>query len=206
MKSSPRLIAALPLAALFLAGCGASTPTRYYTLIAPNAYAAPTPATAPGYAIDVEPVQVPAQVDQPAIVLRQGDGQLAIADEHRWAASLPEELRGALAADLAARLSVPELHGAAATPGTRIWKIAVDIQRFDSQLDHSVTLGARWSLRPSDTDRPTLVCSSSFSLPVAPGWPALVDGHQRAVARLADAISGSLRGAIGGAAVCPGAG
>ena len=80
--------------ALALAGC-ASAPLHYYTLVAPPGAAGATAAPAP-YPFELLPVSVPAQVDVPQLVVREGgQGMLPLQDQ-RWIAPLGDEIRGAL--------------------------------------------------------------------------------------------------------------
>ncbi len=67
-------------AALGLAAC-TSTPTHYYTLIAPVTSTPAGIALAP-FQFEMLPVLMPVQVDQPPVVVRQGNGSLALVDWH----------------------------------------------------------------------------------------------------------------------------
>ena len=85
-----RLAAAVTLLGT-LAACS-SAPTHFHTLIPPSSGLPPN--TAP-FLIDVQAVGVPPQVDQPALVLRQGASGIAVLDGERWASPLGDEIRGA---------------------------------------------------------------------------------------------------------------
>lgn len=120
--------------ALVLAACGGSAPVRYYTLVpAADAYAptatqsAITPSAAP-FQFELLPVGVPAQVDQPQLVVRQGGQGVAVLDGERWIAPLGDEVRGALSADLARQLHTQDVSGLPA--GARpVLRIKVDLLR-----------------------------------------------------------------------------
>src|SRR3546814_9855843 len=90
------LLSALALSAA-LAGCAMSPPARYYTL-QPAPQAAPTGGQRVEYQIEVTPVSVPLQADQPQIMLRkhEGDGALTPLYSHRWSAPLSDEIGTAL--------------------------------------------------------------------------------------------------------------
>ena len=184
-----------------LAGCSAA-PTRYYTLVAPPP--AHQSAAHAAFAIDVQSVAVPAQVDQPSLVVRQGQGQLALAEKHQWIAPLPNEIRDALSAALSTQLGAADLHGDAAPKGEPVWRIGVDVQRFESELNRHSVIDAVWSLRKLGDARPSLVCSSQIEESVGTGWPALIAGHQRALQQLATTIATRVSALQSGvAAQCP---
>ena len=132
--------------ALLVAGLGAcgSAPTHFHTLVPPSASL--PPATAP-FAIDVLPVGVPPQVDQPALVLRQGATGIAVLDGERWASPLGDEIRGALSADLAARLGTHDVHGLPRGKEAKVVRVQLDVRRFDSEVGGNATLEASWSVR-----------------------------------------------------------
>ncbi len=99
MSMIGRLCAAAAIAAmLLLAGCGGDA-THFYTLVRPTA---PSTAGTASFAIDVQSVRLPLQVDQPELVIRQGDGAVALVETRRWIAPLPDEVRSARA-DIRAR-------------------------------------------------------------------------------------------------------
>ena len=72
---------------------------------------------------------VPAQVDQPQFVVRRADDTLAVLEQERWIAPVQDEIRAALIEHLSVRLGPP---GAAPRAGARDWRVAIDVQRFDS--------------------------------------------------------------------------
>ena len=179
-----RLLAAAACAAL-AAGCTSAPPTRFHTLLdAPAAPAAP--AGAP-LAWELLPVTVPAQVDQPQLVVRAGDGTLALLESERWIAPLADEYRAALAERLTRALGPP---GGPGGTGGKAWRIRVDVQRFDSLPAAYVREEATWSVAAGSA---TLTCHGSLQERVEAGFPALAAGHRKAIERLGDAIAATLR-------------
>lgn len=186
---------------LALAGC-ASAPTQYHTLV-PLA-AAPTGSPA-GFVIEVLPVTVPPQVDQPQLVIRQGASNVSMLDDQRWVAPLADEIRGALSADLATQLNTHDVYGLPKPKGTSSLRIKLDVRRFDSQLGGNATIEASWTLRSGDGDAGAVTaCASSVSEPAGSSYDDLVQAHQRALATLASRIAEAARGvAAGSAGSCP---
>jgi uncharacterized lipoprotein YmbA len=194
-----------PLVVALALGACASAPMHYYTLIAPAAEA--QAATSPGLPFELLPVSVPAQDDQPQLVIRQGGQGVALLDGHRWIAPLGDEIRGALSADLAQALGRPDVSGLA-HQDARVARIKVDVRRFDSQPGGYALLEAAWSVRVLGGDAPggTLACTSRFNQTVSgSGYDALVQAHQQALGRLADEVADAVRALAGGSARCPGA-
>lgn len=195
IRTATRLLGAA--VAMALAGC-ASAPMRYYTLMPPAAEPAVAPAAAAdqgaaGLPFELLPVSVPAQVDVPQLVLREGGQSVAMLEGERWIAPLGSEVRGALSADLARQLHSQDVSG---LPGNQrpLLQIKLDLRRFDSQLGGYALIEASWSVRVLHAAHGgALACSSRVQETVGPGYDALVQGHQRALARLAAQIAGAAR-------------
>lgn len=197
-------------AGLLLAAC-ASAPLHYYTLVAPadeSASGLVAPAAgasvAPSLPFELLPVGVPAQVDQPQLVVREGGQGVALLGSERWIAPLGDEVRSALSADLARELHSADVSG---LPGNDkpLLRIKLDVRRFDSAPGSYALIEAAWSVRLLHGARPaTLACTSRVNEAVGPGYPALVQGHQRAIARLAAQIATAARAlGEGQAPACP---
>ncbi|EIM02746.1 MULTISPECIES: PqiC family protein [Rhodanobacter] len=205
-------------AGVLLAAC-ASAPLHYYTLVAPadepagglvapadesaGGLVAPT-TSAPSLPFELLPVGVPAQVDQPQLVVREGGQGVALLGSERWIAPLGDEVRSALSADLARELHSADVSG---LPGNDkpLLRIKLDLRRFDSAPGSYALIEGAWSVRLLHGARPaTLACTSRVNEAVSPGYPALVQGHQRAIARLAAQIASAARAlGEGQAPACP---
>jgi uncharacterized protein len=198
-------------ALLALAAC-ASTPLHYYTLIAPAGSMAPSGESAGASGtnrssppFDLLPVSVPAQVDQPQLVVREGGQGVALLNGERWIAPLGDEVRGALSADLARDLHSQDVSG---LPGNDkpLLRIKLDLRRFDSQPGGYALIEGNWSVRVlhDGEQAGALACSSRISETVGPGYDALVQGHQRAIEQLAGQIAAAARSlGTGQGATCP---
>jgi uncharacterized protein len=193
-------------AMLALAAC-ASTPLHYYTLIAPAdesaggsmapadalAGEAVPDAAAPSLPFQLLPVSVPPQVDQPQLVVREGGQGVALLGSERWIAPLGDEVRGALSADLARALHSQDVSDLPASDAPLL-RIKLDLRRFDSQPGSYALIEGVWSVRLLHGARPdALTCTSRIKVPVGPGYPALVQGHQQAIARLTGQIGAAAR-------------
>ena len=171
---------------LLLAACSSPAPPRYHSLLPAQTQlrAAAGNSTA---AWQLLPVSIPTQVDQPQFVVRRADDTFAVLEQERWIAPLADEIRAALGEHLAATLGAP---GAAAAPGRKDWRIALDVQRFDSSPGRS-TLVAQWTLL-AGSGTPALRCRSVHEQNVGAAAPALAAGHRQVLQQLGAAIAGTV--------------
>ena len=85
----------------------------------------------------------------------------------------------------------------------RLYRIQVEIRRFDSWPGRHALIEADWTIR-SDAERALATCTSTASENVEAGYDALVQGHQRAIARIAADSGATVRAlASSGVAACP---
>jgi uncharacterized lipoprotein YmbA len=190
--------------ALSLAACS-TTPTHYYTLIAP-ATSAPAPAAQAQFQFEMLPVLMPVQVDQPPLVIRQGNGSLAILENERWGAPLGDEFHDALTGQLERRFGTRDLAGLPKQADQPVLSLRTDVRRFESILDQYALIDVVWnlSLAGNGVKRQNLTCSSVIRQPAGLGMENLVLAHQQAVSTLADTISRTANDwARQGSARCP---
>jgi uncharacterized lipoprotein YmbA len=165
---------------LLLAGCAAAPPLRFHTLMPPPGSAtAAAPAAVPW---QLAFVGLPVQVDRPQLVLRNGDGSMAVLEQERWIAPLADELGGALTDALARRLGPAS--------GSDPWQVAVDVQRFESVPGRLVRLEASWSVRRGSTA--PLHCLAALEQPAAADAASLAEAHRRAVQALGSHIGAAV--------------
>jgi len=177
--------------ALGLGACS-STPTHYYTLIAPPTQAPANNMQVP-FQFEMQPVLMAVQVDQPPLVVRQGDGSLAILENERWGAPLGDEFHDALTAELERRFGVRDLAGLPKQSELPVLSIRTDVRRFESIIGQYAMIDVVWNLsirsNQNNGQRQTLTCSSSVRQSAGPGIENLVVAHQKALSSLADIIA-----------------
>ena len=184
---------AMMLACALLAACTTtSPPERFHTLLPATTEASASNAGANPIYVELLPVRIPPQVDHPQWVVRASDDSLRMLEQERWAAPLRDELRSALGERLASRwgampvLSLPQ-------PVNPVWRIRVDVLRFESVPAREVRIDSSWSLSSARRGDAALACHSTLRENVAQGGvPALAAAHRRAVLRLADEIGQQL--------------
>lgn len=195
MTISPmRTVLSLLVAGAALAGCGSSPPVHYYTLQGP---AAPAPAAAApaAFLIEVQPVSLSTQADQPQLMVRTGDGSVSALYSERWSSPLGDELRGALSDALKRELGALDVQMVKPGPGAAVWRVQTDVQRFELVSGSMAQLDATWRVRPVNTQGTGLICRSVVTENVSEaGVPALIAAQQRAVVSLAGAMASAMRG------------
>ncbi|KVL17224.1 PqiC family protein [Burkholderia sp. MSMB1826] len=184
--------AAAVFAALALAACS-SPPARFYTL-SPADAAAPlrTAPANPAFLIEVPSVGVPEQVARNQLVVQKNAAQVDVLEQERWASPPADEIRRALSDDLAARLGTIDVANSAYPAGVPVYRISVNVQRFESWPGKRAAIDAVWSVRSLATQA-VMTCRTSVVEPVADGYDALVAGHRRALDALAAQAADGVR-------------
>lgn len=179
--------------AVLLSGCAATAP-QYYSLQASAIASAPEVRRLDAdYVISVQPVLIPEQLARPQILVSSGESAEVIPlNAALWAGPLETQIRDALAEALSQRLNVLDI-GFARPQHTPVWRIYVDVQRFDSLYGQEVRQELVWRMEPQGID--TLdkrVCSAQVRTPVGEGMSELVAGHRRSLDVLAGLIAQTL--------------
>lgn len=181
------------LAPLALAAC-ASAPTGYHTLLAPQAVPDAHPVATPGFQFEVQQVRMPVQVDQPQLVVRQGQGSLAILESERWGAPLADEYHDALTQRLEQRLGTRDIAGMPRTSGMPLLSLRTDVRRFETVPGQYALVDVVWSLglkSPAASGQRTLTCSTLLRQSASGSINDLVLAHQQLIDKLALAIAGT---------------
>jgi uncharacterized protein len=193
--------------AFALAACTTSPTSRFYTL-GPGATAqgessspAPAQAAKPAFLIEVSPVGVPTQIARNQLVVQAGDARVDVLEQERWASPPADEIRRALSGDLAARLSTIDVFGTPYAADASVYRISVNVRRFESWPGSRAVLEAVWSVRAPRTQA-VATCRTQMDEPVGAqagaGFDALVDAHRRAIAHMADDIAATVRALAAG--------
>jgi uncharacterized protein len=186
VKSRPSHLA---LALLVSVGVGCSSaPVHYYTLAPPPDKHLPAFETT--LAIDVRVVRTPPQLNRSELMVRTGPAQLTLLDNELWASPVSDEIKDALALELRRRLgSVSGLR-----PGFTNLRLDVEVQQFEAELGQYALLEATWSatLSTKRSDDARMTCRFQADEKIHRGYAGMVEGYQREIAGLADAIAAVL--------------
>lgn len=193
MMNYPTALFVLALVVVLVGGCASPT-SRFYTLSATKIAAPP----ASRLSLAVGPVSVPAAVDRPEIVVSTGANQVRLEEFNRWASPLKDEISRAVAENLVAMLGTAQVTQSPQTlSGAAAYRVAIEVQRFESTPGESATLDAVWTVRRTKDDK-SMTGRTSAQEPVSqPGFNGLAAAHSRAVARLSRDIADAVRGLAG---------
>ena len=170
-----------------LAACS-NAPVHYYTLRPPLAQERAAVPAAP-FLINVLPVGISAELDQPQLVVRQGQSGVAVLDGERWASPLGDEVRGALSAHLASLLNTQDIGGLPQHPNDPVLLVKVQIRRIDAWPGQHVQLVADWELTFANDPRHIRMSGSGrFDQGATAGYAQLTSAYQQVVQALAARI------------------
>ena len=183
------MIVLCTLAAL-AAGCASTPPSRYYTLSS-----IATPATIlSSISVEVGPVLVPAVVDRPEIVVTAGANEVRLEEFNRWATPLQDNLSRVIAENLLAMLGTLRVSLFPQTfSATADYRVAIEVQRFESVPGTSATLDAVWIVRRTKDGKEQAGRTSVHEAVRNNSYDALAAAHSRAVARLSQDITDVIR-------------
>lgn len=191
MRAAVRTLPALLLAAA-LAACS-SPPSHFYTLSAGDASPdAVRSASNPAFLIEVPPVDVPPQVAKSQLVVQTGPTQVQVLEQERWASLPGDEIRRALSSSLTQQLGTIDVYGSPYPERVPVYRISVNVQRFESWPGSRTLIDAVWSVRAVRTQA-VLTCRSVVSEPVSGSYDAIADGHRRAVQQISTEIGAAVR-------------
>lgn len=191
--------------ALLAVGCGTPPKEYFYTLsdytlsdFTRGDYTlgdlATSDAAGSNYSVAITPVSVPEGVDRPQMVVRAGGHRVELSELHRWAEPLKSEIPRVLAVHLRRALRTARIATADQSASLDAdYRIAIDVQRFESILGERVTIEALWSVRAAQGGRARTGRSFVSEPARGPDHEALAAAHGRALAQVARELAGAIR-------------
>jgi uncharacterized protein len=175
-----------------LAGCASAPPEQHYTLSA-TAGGAPVASMA-GVAIAVALARVNDLVDRPQLVVRASENRVQILEQQRWAEPLKAGIPRVVAANLGRLLGTTRASAyPQAEAGEVTYRVALDVQRFESRPGEGVTVDVAWTVRGRSA--PAARSGRSLVTEAASGdYESLVAAHSRALERVSREIAEGIRG------------
>lgn len=195
-RKSPPLIAGNLLLALtfilLLAGCGRSVPVSYYQLASVTGEAATGETTvASDLIIGIGPVRLQEHLDRPQLITRTGANRLQLADRHRWAEPLAENIAWVLRENLSTLLRTEHLLLYPWERSTRVnAQITLEILHCEGMDNGTAQLTALWSILDRDGKVLLPPRRSSYQVPPAtPNEEGLASALSEAMSRLSRDIA-----------------
>jgi uncharacterized protein len=180
------------LLAAALSGC-ASAPSSFYRLASS---AAPDGSPPLRTTVIVEPVLVPAAVDQPQLVVQVTPNRVEVEEFDRWDAPLTESIARAVAGDLSVILSCPDVVTAPMADFKPAYTVTINIQRFESVKNEGALVDAVWVVRNAAGKTRSGRTTAKEALQ-GEGFDALAAAHSRAIAKLSQDIATAIRTSAG---------
>jgi uncharacterized protein len=191
VKTSLSCFAVLLLAAV-LGGCGSSPIAHFYTL-KPDATLTSAADPTPLHVV-VNPVTIPDLVDRPQIVTRGTGNQVSLDEFDRWGEPLKSDIARVIAANLGTLLGSERVSvfdsGSDVPP---VWRVRVDVMRFDTMPGDAVTVDAQWTVWPPKKTTPVMGHSLEHEPVQGQGYDAVVAAHDRALAAVSRDIASAIR-------------
>ena len=187
----------LGIVCLNLWGCANTQPTHFYLLRAMDVSSSSTSQETKlsGIALGVGPITIPKYLDRPQIVTRVSAHEIDLAEFHKWAAPLKENISLVLEENLSALLST---QGIVSYPWNRSqvpdYQLSVDIMQLDATKNQNAMFKVRWTLAREDGRKVLHNKMSQFSEVLrGSGYEGLVAAMSRMLTtfsqEIADAIS-----------------
>lgn len=197
-KSSPppawNLLLALTCI-LLLAGCGRSVPVSYYQLAPVKGVAAAGGAPAASdMVIGIGPVRLQEHLDRPQLITRSGANRLQLADRHRWAEPLAENIAWVLRENLSTLLGTEHLLLYPWERSAQVnAQVTLEILHCEGMDNTTAQLTALWALNDRDNKPLLSPRRSSYQVPQAtPDQEGLARALSEAMARLSRDIAGEI--------------
>ena len=184
------VVAAVALSGAVLSSCS-SPPSRFYTLSATG-----TATEAPlAVSVAVGRVSLPFVIDRPQIVVNVGVNEVRLDDFNRWASPLADNIERVLVTNLSILLATSRVTLAAEVLRPEPdFRVAVEVQRFESVPGGAATVEAVWTVRRA-ADRQARTGRTTAHEPVSEmGFQALAAAHSRGIARMSEDIAAAVRG------------
>lgn len=186
----PPLLSAL--CALLLTACASALPEHFYALDTDTTANTVASNTAE-FSLAVDRITLPEIVDRPQIVLSSSDHAVRLMEGQRWAESLRQAVPRVVIDNL--RRQFPRASIASSSAGTvtakPTYKLAMDIDRFDSRLGEGVDVVVHWRLRNATgvlRDKVSTLHENADSNT----FEALVAAHDKALSKLSSDIGGAI--------------
>jgi uncharacterized lipoprotein YmbA len=167
-------------------GCTSAT-VRYYTLTPPPDKTLPASETT--LPIDVRVVHTPPQLNRSELMVRTGPTEVTLLENERWASPVKDEIKDAVRLELQRRLG----RMAGLRPAFTRLTLDIDVQHLEAELGRYALLEASWSATSSATGQRNngaraTTCIFQADEKIHTGYAGMVEGYQREIAALADAI------------------
>ena len=185
------------LVVLNFLGCGTSQPSHFYLLraLSPASVSGLSETNPSSMSLGLGPAILPKYLDRPQIVTQASDHEVELADFHKWAEPLNENVSHVLAENLSALLSTDRI---VQYPWERSdqpdYQLSLDVIQFDGKKNQEAMLKVRWTLTGNDGNTLILQKTSQFTEILRTAeYEELVEAMSRLLASLSEEISTAIK-------------
>jgi len=178
---------------LNLWGCANTQPTHFYLLRAMDSatHSVMVETQKPGVSLGLGPIGFPKYLDRPHIVTRLSSHEIDLAEFHKWAEPLKDNVINVLNENLSALLSTDRI---VQYPWKRSnppeYQLSLDVIQLDGKKHQEAVLKVRWTLVGNKGKRILQKKTSQFSeILRGPDYEDLVEAMSRMLASLAREIA-----------------
>jgi len=191
-------LTALCIVALLLLGCAVTEPARFYILepLSETNSAAEPRTVSEKLTIGIGPVTLPDYLNRPQIVSRAEENELHLAEFHRWAEPLKDNISIVLIENLRTLLSSDGIYILPWKGASHVYyRLRVDFIRFDVSAAGEASLLAGWSLWKRGQKTEAVSKTSSVRVSVkGDGYNAMVSALNQTLTRFSREMAQTLRG------------
>ncbi|HNP59482.1 MAG TPA: PqiC family protein [Nitrospirales bacterium] len=181
---------------LTLLGCGTSQPSHFYLLraVSPASVSGLSDTKPSSLSFGLGPITLPKYLDRPQIVTKTSAHEVELAEFHKWAEPLSENVSHVLAENLSALLSSDRILQYPWRSSIPLdYQIAVDVLQFDGTMGGEAVLVARWSLLGGDEQTVLTTRKTQMThAPTSQNYEALVEAMSRNLEDLSREIAEAL--------------
>ena len=174
-------------------GCGTSQPSHFYLLraLSPASASGLSETKQSSLSIGLGPVTLPEYLDRPQIVTRASAHEVELAEFHKWAEPLQENVANVLQENLSALLSTDRILGYPwKRPSLLDYQLSLDVIQFDGTKSQEAVLKVRWTLVGEDGETLLVQKTSHFTEPVGGlDYEDLVEAMSRMLATFSQEIA-----------------
>jgi uncharacterized lipoprotein YmbA len=184
----------ISLVGAMVAGC-ASAPSQFYAL---NSTAQANGAPAVKCSVIVNPVFVPASVDQPQFVITTAPNRVEVDEFNRWDAPLDDAIARVVRADLITLLGTPRVSSAPIADFGPAYHVTIRIERFESirgdgKQSGEALVDAIWTVRDPGGEIVGSSRTTATELAGGNSFDAFAAAHSRALAKVSTDIATAIR-------------
>jgi uncharacterized lipoprotein YmbA len=178
-------------------GCGTSQPSHFYLLraLSPASVSGLSETKQSSLSLGLGPVTFPKYLDRPQIVTKASDHEVELAEFHKWAEPLSENVSHVLAENLSALLSTDQIvqypWKSSINPD---YQLSLDVIQLDGKKNQEAVLKIRWTLVGDDEKTLLMQKTSQFSeILRSAEYEELVEAMSHMLASLSEEIAAAIK-------------